>query len=254
MSVVPFRWQGSTRTEQVRSLIAARSQEWLRGWVASPSELECAITAMTAERPDAGRRTDCWYGARGLTGVLNIRATASTFEQLGCRLGGAVSADTHGMAAGIGRRAFMDLARTLVSATGEDSIFPLDERPQPESVEPRCGVMGFLWSMEGIRAELYLDAALCDALLPKAVASTERLASRRDAILPGDVTLNAMLDLGQAALVDTVTLKPGEIIKTNMALDSIVTVRSESGETIFSGVLVAADGHRALRCIDTSRR
>jgi len=249
MTVVPFRWQGRSRVEQLRALVATRSQEWLEQWASGSPALEVAALADAASVE--ARVSDRWYRIAGAHGALCVRATSTTLELLGCRLAGIVTPDSSGLAAGVGRRALADLLKALAGSgeAMEDHV----ARPEDAALRARCGVAGLLWSLEGIRIELYLDAELCEALHPVPRAAGTRLVARSEAILPGELALHAVLDLGSAALGDALVLRPGEIIKTSATLESVVSVRSQAGETLFSAVLVAADGHRALRCMRNSR-
>jgi len=252
MAVVPFRWQGATRIEQLRSLLSTRAREWVSQWSVPGLEADSDITELA--EPAADRTADRWYEVVAKAGALRICVPTHAFEQLGCRLVGAMTSDTNDMAEGIGRRALTDLARSLTNGSGEEGTLVEGKRPGMTSLDSRCGVAGFLWTFAGLRVSLFLDAALCDALVPRGLPASPPLTARAEAILSGEVTLTAVLDLGHASLEDTVTLRPGEIIKTNTKLDANVSLQSESGEIVASGMLVAADGYRALRCERTSRR
>jgi hypothetical protein len=248
MTVVPFRWQGRSRIEHLRALVAARSQEWLEQWASGSPTLE--VAALADAVPET-RVSDRWYRLAGASGAVCARATSTTLELLGCRLAGIVTPDASGLASGVGRRALADLLKALAGSGGlmeEHAV-----RPEDAVLRARAGVAGLLWSLEGIRIELYLDAGLCEVLHPVPRPAATGLVARSDAILPGELALHAVLDLGGAALEDTLVLRPGEIIKTSAKLDSVVSVRSQAGDTLFSAVLVAADGHRALRCMRNSR-
>lgn len=249
MSVVPFRWQGTTRTKQVRDLVFARSQEWLKQWSAGTATV--TVVALTDQSAPASMSSDRWYRTEASDGIMHLRAAGNTAEQLGCRLAGVVSPDAQALARGVGNRALVDLAKCL---SGTDNApGAMESKPVDVLLQARSGVIALRWSLDSVAVELYLDAECCDAMLPRPQPSAEKLAARGEAILPAQMTLQAELELGEVALEETLTLRPGEIIKTNVPLDRSISVRSPTGETLFTGTLVAADGHRAVRCTRNPR-
>lgn len=249
MSVVPFRWQGASRVEQLRALVLAQSRTWMGNWVAALEPAECTVHGLTAQQHAATKAGDLWFSMAGAHGTLWLRTAPNAAEQLGRCLAGTKVADGQEVATGIGRRALADLAMQLAGG-GSAGDLQDASRPPPAKLDARHGVAGFSWALEDARFEWYFDAGMCDALVP-AVTSPADLMPRIEAIRPAQVTLPAVLDLGLASLEDTIVLRPGEVIKTNIALNQPVSVQTESGETVFVGALIAHDGHRALRCTRT---
>jgi hypothetical protein len=248
MPIIPFRWQGKARREEMRAVVTSRVQEWLRHWCTKAMQVE--VVTFSSERPDAGRNRDRWHQLAGGAGTLSLRGDARVHEQLASLLAGVAASDSVGLAAGIGQRMLQDLASTLAMAEPHDTLSATDRDPAPQAVESRCGAVGWLLSLDAIQIELYLDATLCDALVPPRMPNaTQPLTSRRQTIGHSSVTLDAVLDLGTAALADTQFLRPGEVLKTSIPLDALIAVRSESGATVLSGVLTMVDGHRGLRCV-----
>lgn len=245
--VVPFRWQGATRIGQLRSLLAARAQDWLRGWACAPDGMECSFEALDGAGAGPLRAGERWYVQQSPQGATSVRLPPKAFERLGCLLAGISSADDQGLAAAIGRRAFLDAANALVGGAGEASGSA--DAPAVQALDPRCGVAGYRWCLGGIQMVLYLDAGTCDGLLPRDAASRGELVSRLDAMRAGTVTLPAFLELGSASLEHTMALRPGDVIKTGVAIGSLVRVKSEAGAVVFSGELVADRGHRGVRCV-----
>lgn len=245
MAILPLRWQGVTHSERVRSEIESRSRAWLKEW--SASDAECQV-ARPSSPPMHDAPSATWLRASGNSGGLCVRLTTATYGEIGCRLVDLPMSEGCDMGIGIGRRALTDLAAQLVGAGANVETLAAGESPTPAATEPRCGVVELAWSLAGCVAEIYVDAALCDAIASRATDVAEALVPREKAVLPADITLEAVLDLGCVALVDTVALRPGEVIKTDIPLDAHIEVRGTAGKTIFTGALVAADGHRALQC------
>jgi hypothetical protein len=249
MSVVPFRWQGTTRAQQVRDLALARSQEWLKQW--STGSATVNVVVLSDQSAPESMASDRWQRIEGADGTVHLRVASNAAEQLGSRLAGVVSPDAQALARGVGNRALADLAKTLAGA--ESAPAAMDAKPADAILTARSGVVALRWSMDGVALELYFDAEWCDATLPRQRPSGEGLVARSAAILPAQMALQAELDLGEVALEETLTLRPGEIIKTNVPLDRSISVRSQTGETLFTGTLVGADGHRAVRCTHNRR-
>ena len=249
MNVVPLRWHGKARGEALRALVQTQAQDWLQGWAACTID-QCNVTHMDDEKVPSSGAGYRWYRMDVAAGVLTARIPLAAFEQIGCRLSGVEGADSNGLASGIGKRAFQDALRTFCGGAGDAT--ELDAAPVAAQVGVRYGAIGLEWSLAGIRMELYLDRNLCDALVPT-TRSAGPLASRREAVLEERVTLSAVLDFGPVELADAAALKPGEVIKTSTALGTLVRVTTASGETVFSGELVAESGKRALRCVGATQ-
>lgn len=248
MSVLPFRWQGRTRREQLRTAVQALLDAWLEQWSVSGAGHVTQLDAGVAE-PDGMT----WACAEGAGGSLYMRLPAGTAAGVGNFLAGVDDADSQGLAEGIGRRALLDLVAHLTGAGAKLESLASGMKPPPAALEPKRGVLALRCSLGGYEFECYLDCGLCDSLVPVATKVCEPLVAPSTAVLPSRISLDAVLDLGTAALADTISLKPGEIIKTDIPLDAEVSVRAGSAKTMFSGLLAAADGHRAVRCTNTTR-
>jgi hypothetical protein len=246
MAVVPFRWQGQTRVEQIRALLAARSAEWLRTWSAPSGALECTLV-----QSDSDGLFERWVEILGSAGKIVVGLPTNVFEMIGTYLVGVVAPDSDGLAAGIGQRAFADLMQSISGAS--DPLLVKIDRPDPAGVTPRCGVAAFEWRLGSVCIGIFLDAVVCDALAPKQPIATERLTKRADAILHEQVTLKAVLDLGVSSLERTIDLRPGEVIKTETRLDALVRLQADTGDVAITGVLAAEAGQRALRCSNIER-
>lgn len=243
--VVPIRWQGATRTKDLRALVLKQSLAWLQNWAAAPEEVPCAVECHPSHPPSDTGPGCTWFSMSGRQGTLWWRTSPASLDRLGRTLVHAQESDGQGLAAGIGRRALRDLS---MHWAGADKTVDLVNalRPDAGMLDPRHGVVGFCWVLDDVRMDLYLDSSLCAALVPSTTVPAE-LASRSDAIGPAQLTLHAVLDLGMASLDDTLVLRPGEVIKTGVPLNQPVRVQTESGATVFSGALVANECHRALR-------
>jgi hypothetical protein len=247
MPVVPFRWLGTTRMEKLRSLLASRAENWLQEWAAPAAQLNSTVVATYDAEP-----LDRCYALRGRSGTVIVEAGQAVFEWLGCQLAGVRAADTQGVAVGIGRESLQDFCRSLVHS--DDKFAELSETVVARgALGPKSGVARFLWSLGEQHIALCLDTSLCSALAPSPDVREGQLARRQEALLPSEISLRALLDLGQAALEYTIDLRPGDVIKTNVALDSQVTLQLGCSDgPVLRGALTAAEGHRAFRCSNST--
>lgn len=241
MKVVPIRWLGAGRADELRALVAGRMTRWLASWSRTAERSECQVELLADGSALVGGGE--WLAQSGTHGTLWLRSSEETLERFGCRLLSMEVSDGHGIASRVGRRALAELAAQLTASNSELRSVP---RPSDE-LAPRRGVASFACRIDRLRFELHVDDALGAFLLPKA-GKQVALIPRLEAIGQSKVELNAVLELGAMKLEDTIVLRPGEVIKTQVPLDRPIAVRNGDGQTVFIGTLVAADGHRALRC------
>lgn len=249
MAVFPLRWQGRRRSEQLRGVVEERCATWRQAWAVA-SAPGCDLASLQHDAPVLTRAGEHWFDASTGDGHLYVRMTRNSVAMLGGQLLGLDASGAFDLADGIGRRAMTDLARGLATSGSETPrVDLLDSRPET-TLSSRHGVLSLAWQFGAVRAELHFDAALCDALLPRATTNAPPLSKRQDAIRGESLVLDAVLDLGTAGLHDVLALRPGEVIKTAVRVDAPLQVRLPDGRRVFSGALLAEQGQRALRCTE----
>lgn len=246
MNVLPLRWQGASRAEALRALLDARVVEWASQWMTASRASGVVVDALADHRPDQGGEGR-WHALRDGEAILSMRVSPRAFEHLGCLLAGTTTADDAGLCAGLGQRALAGLMRSLFGAHAPASMIAIDGAPAPADIGSRFGAFGMQVSIGTIRIEIRANATLCARLVPPAPVARESLVSRRAAIGPVDATLDVVLDLGQAGLADTLSLKPGEVLRTSIPVSAGLRLVSSRGEDILAGTLVADGAHRALK-------
>lgn len=246
MNVQPLRWQGASRAEALRALLDARVAEWASQWMTASRASGVAVDALEDHRPDPGGEGR-WHVLRDGDAILSMRVSSHAFEHLGCLLAGTATADDAGLSAGLGQRALAGLLRSFFGAQLPTSMTAIHGVPAKTEIGSRFGAFGMQLAIGAIRIELCANSALCARLVPPAQFAREPLVSRRAAIGPIDATLDAVLDLGQAGLADTLSLKPGEVLKTAIPVSAGLRLVSSRGEEILAGTLVADGAHRALK-------
>jgi hypothetical protein len=250
-NVLPLRWQGAGRVERMRALVAERANGWIAQWAAPGAQPAIEVETLGGQRPEVTAPDIRWYALRDASGALTLRIAGAAFEHLGCKLAGIVASDDVGMAAGIGQRALTDLARAFFAANAPSALTAVPGMPSADEIGLRYGALGVQVAIGTIKVELHFDAALCAVLLPVGATAALPLTALREAVKPLDATFEAVLDLGQTALADSLSLKPGEVLKTSIPVGAGIRIKAGDGTDIFSGTLVAEDGHRALKIVKT---
>lgn len=249
-AVLPLRWHGASRLARLRSLLSARAGQWLRDWASDGAALDLGLEPL-----DTGVGAGQWFETRGDGGAVRACMAASAFDQLGRRLLGAAESDQLGLAEGVGRRAWCDLMRAWFAAASDAEAAIETAAPDPRALAARHGVAGVLLQVAGIRIALYLDPGVCDALVPveRPVAALA-LSRRGEAMHQAQVGLEVALDLGSAEIGQAFDLRPGEIIRTAVKLDTALILRSATGAALAHGQLIARDGKRAMRISTISKQ
>lgn len=245
MAVLPIRWQGRQRSEQLRQMLEARCEVWRSAWAtaSAPTGRIALLEHDALSLADAG---EVWLDARNGDGHLYARIARPAIAKLGAELLGLEPSGAEELALGIGYRATTDLVRLLADDKGVSSKV-VDERPDVPLASLH-GVLKLAWTFGAARVEIYLDAVMCDLLLPKQAAPISALTSRREAIQPEMVVLEARLDLGPTGLHEVLSLRPGDLVKTRVRIDAPLHVRLPGGRQVFSGTLLADQAQRAVRC------
>lgn len=246
MSVVPLFWQGATRKRKLLELLQPRLDAWLLAWNAN-RELTASMEPVDAI--GGAQATEAWHVFGTKAAGVVLRAGRDTDTRLGCALMGLRQSDSQGLATGIGRRAICDLVSTLLQIKADGIQMEALSRPDPIAIDPKHGVAAFDCLIGNTAFRFHFDVATCRSLLPHhAPNEASNLVPRRQAVIPINVQLRAILDLGELTLQEGISLRPGEILKTGLRLDSSVRLETEQGQPVSTGVLKAIDGNRAVQC------
>ncbi|PWB29833.1 hypothetical protein DCO49_00240 [Stenotrophomonas sp. SPM] len=245
MTGLVLRWQGPTRREFLRLKVERLVQEWLEAWAISPGTV--AVVPLVADAPrDAGWQ--CAMGAAG--GQVLAGLQRASLAQLGGLLAGAplqAAADfNHALA--VGTAAGQALLGSLLG--GAPAHHPCDEAPRGAWSE-RHGWVGVEVRWAGLTFEILLDPVLCDRLDPPDHAPVA-LQSRRAALAHSTVALDARLELGHVDVSLISALRPGDVLRTGIPLDSPVALAAGKGAAVASGRLTIVDQRMAIT-IDSSR-
>jgi hypothetical protein len=240
MTIRSLRWQGPSRREACRKQLHDRLAAWQRDWCVGT----VPVTVAAPERPSPSTAAR-WQGGRHADASVWLASETDGMGSFGAALAGEGSADSAGLAEALARRALDDLvARLLGAAPG--AVEALGE-PEARDLDARHGAA--IFELGGLLAghRLLLDAAMCDALVPRRVESQGALAQRTQAVLSERVSFDVALPLGEQSLSDSVGLKVGEVLLAGDLATSQIKLLAASGRTVASGALTRSGECRALR-------
>lgn len=247
MHRLPLRWQPASRIAELHARVEERALGWSRQWFPEGRAPSIEVTTASDARPEALGAGVRWYAIADGDARLTLRVADVALERLGCATAGTATPDQAGLAGGLGRRAVAALLRTLVPSAPAALGDALDAPPCGSDVLSRHGAVGFALSIGTVKCELHVNAALFDTLVPPPAVEHAPLANRHAALGPTTASFDAVLELGEIALADSLSLKPGDVIRTSIAADAVIHLVAPGGRRVASGQLVADDGHRALR-------
>lgn len=240
MNVLPFRWHGRSRVEQIRATLYAAVGDWMQDWSVVRHEIEVDLS-----QHDRGNTPDAWWCTAGRDAFVQVPPPG--LARLGCLLAEVPMGEVQPFAESIGRRALADLLGGWLARPTLELV--ACEMPDVESLQPRHSGLTLQLTLDSTTLVLHLTQGVCDALVAPQPPQAMALSARRDAVLASTLRLHATLELGSASIDAAATLRPGEIIKATAIVDSIVSVRAEQGGAVlFRGVLESIDGRKALRC------
>lgn len=243
MSIVPLRWLGNRRADALRDLLQARLAGWLTAWSGPGCDF-----VLEKEWPEAGRfdRGGRWHAVDLDGGRVALWLPDGVEAQFGARLPGVSAVGDAGLAAGVGRRALEDAARTLVGRP-QARFEPCVEAWPEAMLDRRRGGLMLRWSFVQSSIWIHLDANSCDLLVPARTHARSRLDSRKDALGRSDVALEVVLDLGDAVLADLTQLRPGNVLRTTAPVDSVLKLVAPGGAVVATGSLAVQNERRAIR-------
>lgn len=239
MSALVIRWQGPARRRTIGAVLQARLQSWLREWAVDP----VAAEVQHLSRQDI--QAPCWQVADAPDGACVLAGLdPASIARLGGVLAGAPArlAGDFRTALAVGRDAVEALIGALLTDAGE--VTEASEMPTA-ALSERHGWGCFQVCFGETRFALLIDPTLCDRLDPR--HSTAALLERRSAALSQtDITLSATLELGSVDISLVSSLRPGDILGTDVLLSAPLTLGVDGGQSVISGRLVALDQNKAI--------
>lgn len=245
-----LRWHGASRQTALANWLRLELGTWLEGWSVDPALLTLRI-ADTRMSPTSGWK---WTRATSRTGSVTFGAHAAVLDGLGGYLAKAAHEDVIGLGRRIGARAlralltqFMGGAANLIDITDVSA-------PSADEQDPRFGCCGLVLQGSGFEARLLIDSDLFEYWVPPQRPALPALFSREAALGNERVTLDVVLDLGNAKLADAHQLQIGEVLVSNTSINSVFQLALPDSRRLVSANLVRTGMQRALQIDATSLR
>lgn len=239
MSALVIRWQGLARRRAISAVLQDRLQAWLRDWSVNP------VAAQIEDLPREHIQATCWQTAIAPQGACVMAGLdAACIGRLGSMLAAAPArlAGDVKRAQAVGRDAVQALAGSIVTDVGAVT----ETRNMPAAaLSERHGWCSFEVSLGDIRFALLVDPKACEQLDP-IPSSVPVLEPRSKALKQTDITLNATLALGSVDISLVSALRPGDILGTDIALSTPLTLGVAGGGVVLAGRLVVLDQHKAI--------
>lgn len=233
-----IRWYGPGRREALRAAVAARLQLWLQQWALTPEGLSVQLSTGAI---DSGAWQRC-TGADGANAWAGLGRT--DLAQLGSLLANAPlrHATDYEHARAVGTDALQAMFASLLEHASTQR--PEAALPDGALVE-RHGWVALDVCWAAFTFVLLMDPALCDQLAPPQRKSAG-LTRRASALGPSRATLTARLDLGSVDVALVSSLRPGDVLRTSVPLDALLSLAAAEGRTVSTGRLALLDQHKAI--------
>lgn len=243
MSARRLRWQGERRRQQLLEKLRGELAAWLQQWSVNANVLALSPLDGAEVRSLAGWR---WQIASGHGGELRLGAHASGLESFGALLAQATTTDPLALGRRVGERALRALL-TQLAGGGNTITIEAGEAPSGRDQEVRFGGFGLRLHGTGFEAVLWLDCTLCDRWLPPEPAKHPTLSTRDSALGRERVTLDIVLELGEAPLAETNGLQVGDVLVSRTPLDSAFHLTAAGARRVASVRLHRQGSRRALQ-------
>lgn len=238
-----IHWQGASRAALLQAQLSGRLQAWAEDW-GSAQWPEIIVSAESAPNAESAGNRESWWLAGPDGSLMWISA------QEGC--GRALAASALGLrdAIGSGLHLVEEVGKHCLAALHAclwgDASMPTAVCASPEQrdvFELRRG--GLAWRISAVpgNVRIAVNDAWCAARLPheKTTISKSRLVGRRAAVCPTRVRVDATIELGTVELLDSMQLRVGEVLVTDVSRNPGVVLSTYSGRVRTGRI---APGHR----------
>jgi hypothetical protein len=213
MNIDRIRWQGASRQRQLLDRLQAELDLWAAEWSTHASSFALAPVAGS---PATGR----WLRLAGKRGAVWLAGNEAQLRSFGAAIAAAEADDTLDWSGRIGRRALHALLARLLGVDAASHPLVDAIAPPERTLEPRYGMLLLRLTGPGLDACIALDGNACDAWLPPAAPAPLALAAVGDSFADATVVLDVVLPLGSASLADTHGLQVGDVLVSDVPLDT----------------------------------
>lgn len=238
-------WQGASRVAQLRKQMEARVQSWARDWAGSRWDGLSVSMRPESAITDSGLQK-IWL----LSSDDGAAMLVSADNDVGCQLAQSALGLDRGqgerLVDGVGKRCISALLDSLWG-TEMTATLGATEMIAPHTFASRHG--GVAWRIEGLPGafEVAVNGGWCSIRLPNDASNrpSSKLTSRRKAIADLRVPVGASIELGTIELLDSLQLRVGEVLLTDVSQQPRVRVGTRSGE-IRTGRIVPEHRQRTV--------
>ena len=245
-----LRWHGPQRQTALADSLRSELWTWLEGWSVDPALLTLRVSGSGV--PDAAAWG--WTHATSRAGSVKFGAPEAVLDAFGGYLAGAAHADGLGLGRRIGGRALRALATQFAGGAGNLIEIHEASTPTAEDQEQRFGGCGLVLQGSGFEIRVFVDNDLFEYWVPPQRTILQPLSPRDDALGAECVDLDVVLDLGAAKLADAHQLRVGDVLVSNMSIDSVFHIALPDTRRLVTANLVRTGLRRALQIETTSPR
>ncbi|MFT3806713.1 hypothetical protein [Arenimonas sp.] len=245
MSATRLRWQGTQRRQRLFDKLCDELAVWLGHWSVDP-----AFLSLSPLEDATWPEVSGWQWRQ--SGGLRVGAGSADLDRLGALLARASASDALQLGRRVGHRAWNALLAQLAIAGKNELSWTDAQAPSAREREARWG--GTAWQLSGVgfTAVLWIDAELCERWLPSTVNATSRVHARDSALGGEPLSLQVVLDLGNATLADTQALRIGDVLVSNAPLDRAFQLRGAHARPLAAGRLHRNGERRSIQLDATS--
>jgi len=244
MSIDRIRWQGQSRQRDLVARLQGELDTWAADWC-----VDAAVFTLTCvdEGPVAGR----WLRLAGKRGGAWLVGNDAQLRRFGAVVASAEADDTLDWSWRIGRRALHALLARLLGVDAASHPLVDAIAPPARELDPRHGAVLMRLAGPGLDACVVLDAAAIDAWLPTAPVAPVALAGFADSLAAATVTLEVVLPLGSASLAETHGLQVGDVLISDVPVDTLFDLVRPDRSRVARGRLCRRDTQLAL-CLESA--
>jgi hypothetical protein len=243
-----LRWHGAARRQALVECLRQDLAKWIEEW-----SVESAPFALRLADESQSVSSDWrWMRASAPSGSIVFGAPASSLDRLGGLLARVAPDDAFGLGQRIGMRALRALIGRFLGGESGTSALADDSVPSGEMLDPRFGNCLLAFEGPGFQAGMLVDNDAFESRVRPQPAILSPVVAR-DAVLGKEpLTLDVVLDLGDATLADAQPLRVGDVLVSNAPIDSLFHLALPDSRRLVAASLVRSHGRRAIQIVSPS--
>lgn len=241
-----FGWLSAGRQAQLSARVEALTRQWLTEW--------SVHSADAVFSPHLAVASPVWFCAyENQHAMVAFGFSDGSAAHLGAWMAQVPSdADTL-LARDLGSAALTDLAARLLGVPAQQSATLIQATAiDAANFEPRFKAFRQEMQFGQRSVVMALDHGANNALIPLKVKPSSGLVSRAAALACSQTALELRLPLGRFAIADFLTLRPGDVLRSDVPLSAPFSLGSGTCNLPFECRLVRSGQHKAVY-LETTR-